>query len=1065
MEQPNHQTKALNTRFSSAPVKPKYSLPKKKHYWWRFIIVFFTGVLSTLIGQVVGIVLVATNLRMSQIETWTNQEGNLFTEEYRNYSAFDIVMKLISGEAQIDSLEGIGAITPFVDNTLMGYLEQIGLSPEDYEKMTQYKFGEYGSEEFVNTLVSGVKLSVIFTPERLGNQGLSDAFSKYPSNAADAVDGKKDFTLQNIINNELYQTDIEYDSGKDKDSYNGQYIKYVIDNITIDSIMTINDGDMLAFLRGAKIADIETTFRDASFCAIVGEDKCTGVLSAFIDTKLSELIDNPSGVLNNIELKDAFSLEGMSESTRSLLETLFYQPNTDPRVPATIGWLQGTTGEVNNMQLVVDSIKLQDVLSLDGINGTAKNLLETLFYQPNTDPKVPTTIGWLQGKTGETSNMELIMDDIKLGDVIDTSNMDDNTKGIIETLFKHPDTDTPITLGWLGGKTGDVSNAKTVLDSIKLVDAFGINRAKIEEQIDKANKELPDPGYGFTSIQVTLCYETYTEEDPEAILDPSLIGKRNPNKPRSISGLQGDKLDSTIKGIKVSDVIIINDGNQLLTAIKDTTIGNLSNKIETLTLTDIVPAKYLDQSDPDYNKVLHALSLKTDDEGNPYTFSELSKAVDKLTISDYLEVDNGSHPIMKWLVNEKGSTNLSAIGTVINEVPLNKLVDDKSINKWRTLVEPYEYSNDAVCPPAYVANPDYNKTLAGILTKKNGSDEYYTLNNLSDCIDSLKINEIIDTEGNKILESIGDLNVTASQSEFTAAINNVEIGDVIDTSGSKVLEAIQHIKIGASSTEYTNAINNLAFGDIIDTSGSEILGHLSTVKVGATSTEYISAIKTIGMAGFLKDTAEESAYNKWRTTTTPYLYSNDAVPPAGYEENPACSYVLSAIYAKGGTIADLSNNLNTLTLGEVIKDANNESSILYPLRNDTLNTLDGTTMSNKIKVDVVFGDEIYGIGNPHTTDNITGIWKYLLREAGEPEFTGAEYAYNYKDYTLSDMGKMMDNFDYNMQNAKLRDLVTDGILSMNHPEDLEKSFPFEPTKKLGDYTLTELMDAISFYVS
>ena len=1037
----------------------------RRGYWWKFILVFFTGVVTTVVAQVAGIVVAFTQIDMEQIETWTGQEGKLFTEEYRELSTFEVLMKFINGDAKIDSLQGISEITPLVDDTLVGYLEQIGLTREDYEKLAEFGFSEYGSEEFISTLAGGVKLSTIFTPERLGNQGLSDAFSKYPSTSVDAVDGMGDFTLQNILNNELFQTDIEFDTGKNKDSYNGQYIKYVIDNITIDSIMTINDGDMLAFLRGAKIADIETTFRDAEFCAIVGEDKCTGVLSAFLGTKLGDLIENPSEILNNIELRDAFSLDGMSPSTTALLETLFYQPNTDPRVPATIGWLQGTTGDVNNMQLVVDSIKLQDVLSLDNMSGTARNLLETLFYQPNTDPRVPATLGWLQGQTGDVSNMQLIMDAVKLQDVIDTSNMDSNTRGIIETLFVHPETSAPITLGWLGGKTGDVANAKTVLDNIKLVDAFGIDRAKIEEQIYNANNDLPDPGYDYTSIQIILCYESYTIEDPETAADPELIGKANPNNPRSISGLQGDKLDSTIKDIKVGDVITIDEENPLLAAIKDTTIGDLSDKINTLTITDVVPAKYLDPLDPDYNKVLFALSQKTDDEGHPYTFTELSEAVNKLTISDYLEADSSSHPIISWLVNDKGDTNLSDIGTIIDQVPLNKIVDEKVINKWRSITEPYTYLNDPTCPPGYIDNPDYNKTLAGILTKKDGEGEYYTLNNISACIDSLKINEIIDTAGNTILETIGNLNVTASQSEFTAAIDGIRIGDVIDTSGSKVLEAIENITIGANSSEFTDAINNLAFGDIVDTTGSGILTHLSNVRVGATSTEYIDAIKTLGLAEFLQDTAEESAYNKWRTTTMPYEYSNATERPVGYEDNPECSYVLSAIYAKGGTVAQLSTTLDTLTLGEVIKDANDESSMLYPLRNDPLNTLDGATMSSKIKIDTVFADDIYGVGNPHTTDNITGIWKYLLREAGEPEFTGAPYAYNYLNYTLSDMQTMMDNFKTNMQTAKLRDLVADEIIAMNQPGDLEKSFAFNPTKKLGDYTLTELMDAISLFLT
>lgn len=1044
---------------------PKQKKKRRKWYWWRYILVFLFGVVTTVVAEVAGIIYATVAIKMSDIEKWTGQDGKLFTEEYRNLSALGLVLKFLSGETNINSLEGISQITPFIDNTLVGYLEQIGLTREDYQLIAKYQFDQFGSQEFINSLVSNIKLSTLFTPERLGSQALADAFSKYPSDAEDAIDGKKDFTIQNILNNELYQNDIKFDQGKGKSDYNGQYIKFVVDNITIDSVMTINDNDMLAFLKGVKIADIQTKFKDTTFGQIVGSQNTTGLMATFKDIKLGEFIDNPEAVLNRIELKDAFSLDGMSGSTRALLETLFYQPGPN-KIPASIGWLTGKTGEVNNMQLVVDEIKLQDVLSLDNMDGTAKKLLETLFYQPNTNPKIPTSIGWLQGKTGETSNMQLIMDEVKLQDVIDTGSMDTNTKAIIETLFKQPGTDTPISLGWLGGKTNDVANAKTLLDNIKLVDAFGIDRNKIEEQIEKKNNGEPDPGYGFTSIQMILCYEAYTSETAP---NSALIGERDPNKPRTIAGLQGDKLDSTIKDFKVSDIMTIDQDNPLLVAIQDTKVFDLSDKINTLTLTEVVPSKYLEKDSPDYNKILASLASKEDENGNEYTFLNLSKAVDQLTIGDYLEVKSDSHPIIKWLVEDNNQTPLTEIGSVINDVPLNRIVEDKYLHPWVSMTDPTAFSDDESAPAGFKKNDDYNKTLAAILLKKHvigDSEEYYTLSGITNVIDSLTIGELIDTGDSEILNAIKNLNVTATESEFMDKINDLTIGQVINTEGSKILEAIADVKIGDPANEFEDAIDKLTLGDVVDTSASEILGKLSTVQIGAGSQAYIDKIAEVRISDFLKDTADEKTYTKWRTIATPHVYSNEETMLDGYEENPDCSYVLNAIYTRNGSIGALDETLNDLKLGEVIKDANDSTSILYPLKDFHLNELDGNTMSDNIKVEAVFQDQIYEENQPHTPQHIKGIWKYLLKGEDDPSFTdpaNEEYAFAYKSYTLSDMSEMMDNFERNMQSAKLRDLQQDGIISMNHPEDLEKSFPIwidSSGKKLGDYTFSELMDML-----
>lgn len=208
---------------------------------------------------------------------------------------------------------------------------------------------------------------------------------------------------------------------------------------------------------------------------------------------------------------------------------------------------------------------------------------------------------------------------------------------------------------------------------------------------------------------------------------------------------------------------------------------------------------------------------------------------------------------------------------------------------------------------------------------------------------------------------------------------------------------------------------------------------------------------------------------------------------------------------KNTPIKDLSAKIDTLTLGEMVDDIEN-NFILKNLADTTIKDLPDALLS--LTINDLYADSIYGDGtegsavltevnagnfNPdyiyyvdvdgkrelvnkgtdnagkltafpadgntyYTYGEAQGMWKMLLY-ASEKKADGTTVSLGEKAYTLDNLTDMMDNVSYNMSNADLYYLHENELLVFSDPNDLErvveKDSEGNVKRRLGDLKLTE----------
>lgn len=155
------------------------------------------------------------------------------------------------------------------------------------------------------------------------------------------------------------------------------------------------------------------------------------------------------------------------------------------------------------------------------------------------------------------------------------------------------------------------------------------------------------------------------------------------------------------------------------------------------------------------------------------------------------------------------------------------------------------------------------------------------------------------------------------------------------------------------------------------------------------------------------------------------------------------------------SLNDLSNTttINSLKISDLlgIEPVEGDNSLIQVLirKNVTIGNIEEKI--NELTVKDIMGNDIY------EEDGVTlkGHWKYLLTKDGVEQ-----------NYTVNDIDAMITNMETNVQKAKISDLVTNKIISVDDEKDLTKTLTFWSEEKnaydskiVGDMTLQELIRA------
>lgn len=155
------------------------------------------------------------------------------------------------------------------------------------------------------------------------------------------------------------------------------------------------------------------------------------------------------------------------------------------------------------------------------------------------------------------------------------------------------------------------------------------------------------------------------------------------------------------------------------------------------------------------------------------------------------------------------------------------------------------------------------------------------------------------------------------------------------------------------------------------------------------------------------------------------------------------------------SLNDLSNatTINSLKISDLlgIEPVDGDNSLIQVLIRKDVTIGNIEEKINELTVKDIMGNDIY------EEDGVTlkGHWKYLLTKDDVEQ-----------NYTVNDIDAMITNMETNVQNARISDLVTDKIISIDDVNDLTKTLTFWSAEEnasksmtVGEMTLHELIQA------
>ncbi len=123
--------------------------------------------------------------------------------------------------------------------------------------------------------------------------------------------------------------------------------------------------------------------------------------------------------------------------------------------------------------------------------------------------------------------------------------------------------------------------------------------------------------------------------------------------------------------------------------------------------------------------------------------------------------------------------------------------------------------------------------------------------NLDDKVQNLKLSDLINPNGNKVLEFLCEDGTTVNG--LSSKVNDMTLGDVIEINddSNKVLQYLGNTKVGELSTK----VNEMTLGDVIDTEGNNMLSLLKDTKLDALGSK-INSLYAGEIMGFTRCTGE-----------------------------------------------------------------------------------------------------------------------------------------------------------------------------------------------------------------
>ena len=1043
----------------------------RKHSLLRDLILLGVGGTLAIAGAVGGVVggtaLLALSINGKSLENATKLD--LLSEDFENKNIIEIIQAIQRGDIDYMTLGGLAKISPKIEelyNQLQELAANYGLTL-DKEAIYALNFEQY-PEYFTNTITESFSIAGFLN----ANEN-SEAIIKYlcfHKNDQGEYEYDNPYTLKDMLEEGFFDTMIT-----------NLVLRDVLGDIPADNYLmnAIADWHISDFtdtdkVYGLKISDIYGTGNDG----IVGAIENFSIADLGNSEKLEGLVIG--SILGDIDTKvvTEFTLNELNEGVPTITVASNELVDDDGtlstfRITFSNGvefvYTKGTgEHEPSNVYLAEDNHYYVSKADNDLLAALAKYKISTLKNDPSklrSSIKISDVVGDIADDNYVLKAIaNYTIDELATGNVINGLTLteilgpigDDDypltsLKNETLTTLKDPDTIMGLTIEEL---LGPVDPSNTVLYSLK---GYTLNQLSDDDTINGLTLEQL---LGEIDSSNTVLY---------ALKDKTILELKDPDTVGGLSLL-------TVLG---QDAI---DGSPLLTALQDKTLNELQDPdvINGLKISEILG----DSFDYDSNAILKAFKDQNMTLADLQDSTKVNNAINGLKINEIIPGASGDSLIAiigDYTIEElKGDaiTNELTVGALIgnlntgvnaevNEIsgiPAITITSNIKVSaidggdKYRITFSNDETFDYDVLLKAGETETAAKKTYIGkdgnywVRMKDDSSllavIENWTMNDLKDesKINSIKVIDLLGMDeseitesGNPLVYALKDITLgELSEAKLKEAVNEIPVGAFLTNADSNpLLASLKDVKI----KDLEGKINTLTFNDIIasddplrneplfealkDKKVTEIGGVINDLTLKDLCGYYVKVKSNVlTTAGSTSDTytitfEDKSVYPYTEVTAT---YNVAHAIDEETEAKPVfIDYTDEYYYVQ-------MDEMTTHFTGVYAKPA--RTGIFKYLDKDTrLNDL--TTAINTAKITTILQDDIFEeeLGVTY----IKPIWKFLLTPttstlSGKVAYESDPNKNNYESYTIQDMASLINNFQYWIQNAKLRELNDIGIL-------------------------------------
>lgn len=507
-----------NKKLTKGLKKVKKGIKKaKRHYWWRYLLVFLAGVIFVPVA-IAGTAVAATALfTTSQVMSLVGLDPSEYlNEKYHDKTLLQLIMDIIDGKVTFNNLNGIRELTPYVDvliDEVVYFLnENIGfeLSEEGKDRLYSADWATIPTVVF-EELQTGIKLGTLLGVNENSSSVL--IYLAYEVNEDGTTNWDKQRTLGSLMNNMdsiINNAKIGdlIDVGTSGILYNLRDVKvgemaYEMEHRPLNQIIDIPSDAFpaLAYLGQYPVSGLNDALNNATLEQLLPIEE-DSILYALKDKKLSEIPEE----IQHLTLGEVIEID---ENSPKILQFLKDTPidqitsaidtmpldvaiEIDENSPKFLRTLAAKGATINNIGSMIGTLTLSDMVDIGSsriLNALAGSTLDSIASDVDNltlgdvvDPDAPGSPKILKALAGyKISELGDAIHNLKIEEIIDIG---EDAPMILKALKGTNFEDLEAKIHTL--TIGDLFTAEEIADCIFL-SAMGAS-TKVDNFADRINE-------------------------------------------------------------------------------------------------------------------------------------------------------------------------------------------------------------------------------------------------------------------------------------------------------------------------------------------------------------------------------------------------------------------------------------------------------------------------------------------------------------------------------------------------------------------------------------------------